>query len=129
MKRKGIVDSKFLTSVNYSFIILCNKSSCCEHLTGGLNIYLYECVSLLAPECAMCVLHVWYQIRVYTSKKPIMCQTSVNLAPCCITHIKVFLVLRYHGSTCVDPYYKGGVFIKKETMGEGAGGSDCDYKQ
>ena len=35
--------------------IQCNKDSCCEHITVGVNIYLYGCVSLLAPECAECL--------------------------------------------------------------------------
>ena len=26
--------------------IQCNKDSCCEYRTGGVNIYLYGCVSL-----------------------------------------------------------------------------------
>ena len=26
-----------------------------EHMAGGVNMYLYECVSLLAPKCAVCV--------------------------------------------------------------------------
>ena len=58
--------------------IHCNKDSCCEHITGAVNIYLYGCVSLLAPECAVCLcvcvcvsvcvcvcvcVYVWYQIR------------------------------------------------------------------
>ena len=33
----------------------CNKDSCCEHITDRVNIYLYGCVSLVAPECAVCV--------------------------------------------------------------------------
>ena len=28
-----------------------SKGSCCEHITGGVNIHLYGRVSLLAPEC------------------------------------------------------------------------------
>ena len=31
-----------------------NKDSCCEHTTGGVHIYLYGYVSLLAPECVVC---------------------------------------------------------------------------
>ena len=31
--------------------IQCNTHSCCEDITGAVNMYLYECVSLLAPEC------------------------------------------------------------------------------
>ena len=33
----------------------CNKGSCCEYIKGGVNIYLYGCVSLLALECAVYV--------------------------------------------------------------------------
>ena len=39
-------------------IIQCNRGSCCKHITGHLDINLYGCVSLLAPECAMYVLCV-----------------------------------------------------------------------
>ena len=36
--------------------IQCNKCCCYEHITVvGANIYLYGCVSLLAPECAVCL--------------------------------------------------------------------------
>ena len=31
------------------------KDSCYEHITVGVNIYLYWCVSLLGPECAVCL--------------------------------------------------------------------------
>ena len=55
---------------------------------GGVNIY--ECVSLLAPECAVCLsvcvcvclcvlMWVRYQIRVPAENH--MCQASVNLTP------------------------------------------------
>ena len=30
-------------SVDYS--LECNKDSCCEHITGGVTIYLHGCVS------------------------------------------------------------------------------------
>ena len=53
-------------------------------ITGGVNIYSYGCVSLLAPECCVC-LCVWYQIEVPV-KNHILCQTSVNLMPFCIKH-------------------------------------------
>ena len=52
LKRKGIMESKFLISVNYSFNII--KDSCYEDITVGVTKYLYGCVSLLAPECAVC---------------------------------------------------------------------------
>ena len=59
LKRKDIVEIKFLISLNYSFI----------HLSGGANIYLYGCVSLLAPESTLrvCVCVISNQSA---SKKP-----------------------------------------------------------
>ena len=33
--------------------IQCNKDSCYEHRTIGVNTYLNVCVSLLVPECAV----------------------------------------------------------------------------
>ena len=50
-----------------------NKNGCFEHITVGENIYLDRCVSLLAPECAVCVymcvcVCVWYQIRLPAKK-------------------------------------------------------------
>ena len=48
-------------------------------MTDGVNTYLYGCVSLLAPECAVCLcVCVWYQIRV-PAKNDVMCQTPGNL--------------------------------------------------
>ena len=35
--------------------IECNTDSCCEHIAGGVNVYLYGCVSLLAPVCGVCL--------------------------------------------------------------------------
>ena len=52
--------------------IQCYTDSCCEHIIGGVNIYLYGCVSLLAPVCAMCLCCLWYQARV-PAKKHFMC--------------------------------------------------------
>ena len=78
------------------FFIQCNKDSCCEHVIIGVNIYIYIYIwvcSLLAPECAVSFFYVcvyvfvciWYQIKV-PLKNRIMCQTSINLMPCCIEH-------------------------------------------
>ena len=48
-------------------------------MTDGVNTYLYGCVSLLDPECAVCLcVCVWYQIRV-PAKNDVMCQTPGNL--------------------------------------------------
>ena len=63
--------------------IECDKDSCCKHTTCDVNIDLYECGSLLAPDHVVCLfvsvymlvcayiyvcvclrLCVWYQIRV-----------------------------------------------------------------
>ena len=37
-------------------IIEYNTHSCYEHITGGVDIYLYQCVSLLAPVCTVCII-------------------------------------------------------------------------
>ena len=62
--------------------IHCNKGSCCEHITGGVNIYLYGCVSLLAPECVvyLCVfVFVCVISNQSTSKKAHHVSDLVNL--------------------------------------------------
>ena len=88
-KWKDIVEGNFLVPVNYPFNII--KDSCCEHIAGGVNIYLYGCVilsrfesigSLSVRRVFVCV---WYQIRVL-AKNDIMCQTSGNLMPCCVKY-------------------------------------------
>ena len=62
-------------------------------------------VSVYWPLSVLCVF-VFVMSNQSTSKKHIMCQTSVNLKPCCIKHhIKILLVPRYQGLLCVDPYY------------------------
>ena len=47
---------KNIVSLHLLFIHF-NRDSCCELVTGGVNIYSYGCVSLLAPE-SVCVLRV-----------------------------------------------------------------------
>ena len=96
LKRKDIKERKFLISVNYS-VIKCNKGSCCEPITGCVNIYLYGCVSLLVPECAVCVpVFLCVISNQGTSKKPHylsdLCKLNTFLHK---THIKLFLVLKY----------------------------------
>ena len=52
----------------------CNTDSCCEHITGGVNIYLFGCVSRLKPVCAVCLyLFVGVISNQNTSKKHVMC--------------------------------------------------------
>ena len=55
MNKKSFVESKCLISVNYSFNVMQIADSCCEYITGGVKIYLYECVTLFAPECVVCI--------------------------------------------------------------------------
>ena len=35
--------------------VQCSTDSCCGHITGGVNIYLYGCISLLVAVCAVCI--------------------------------------------------------------------------
>ena len=72
-------------------IIECNKGTSCEQKTGNVNIHLYECVSLQAPEFDMCVCvcdikYIWP--RLY------MLDLSKLDALLHKTHIKVLLVLK-----------------------------------
>ena len=66
-------------------IIKCNKCSCSEQITGGINIYLYGCVSVLAPECAVCIC-VFLCVISNVFGLYYMCQISVNLMLYCIKH-------------------------------------------
>ena len=51
--------------------------SCCEHITGGVNIYLHGCVCLLAPECAVylsvCVCLCVCDIKLKYQQKTTLC--------------------------------------------------------
>ena len=75
--------------------------SCCEHITGVVNIYFYGCLTLLASECVsfrVCVIS-----NQSTSKKTYVSDLSKLDTLLHKTHRKVLLVLRYQGLTCVDP--------------------------
>ena len=58
-------------NVMKTLFIQCNTNSCYKLTTGGVNIYLYVCGSVLAPcVCALCpCMCVWYQIRVLVKKQ------------------------------------------------------------
>ena len=60
--------------VNFRLFIECNTDSCCEHKTGGVNIYLDGHVNLLGPMCVVVfiLLFVWYPIRVL-AKNHVIC--------------------------------------------------------
>ena len=92
LRTRNVWKEKTLWKVNFSYqriihLIISCKGSSCEHIRGCVNLYLYECVSLLAHECAVCVcVYVCVISNQSTSKKPHTYQTSVNLTPFCIKH-------------------------------------------
>ena len=67
-----------------------NKGSCCEHVTGGINIYLDGCISVLALEYVvyLCVLCVWYQMWVPAKKTHYVADLSELYHSC-----QLFLIL------------------------------------
>ena len=71
------------------------------HITGGVNIYWYGCVSLLAPKCAACV-YACVISNQSTIKNHLVSDLSKLEVLLRKTHIKVLLVLRYQSSTYVD---------------------------
>ena len=80
--------------------IQCNTHNSCEHITGGVNIYLYGCVSLMTPEFALCLsLCVCVILNQSTSKKSHYV-SGLNKRNTLLhtTYNKVLLVLRYQGS-------------------------------
>ena len=75
-----------------------NTDNCCEHITGGVNIYLYRSVSLLALVCAacLCLCVIWNQS---TSKKPHYVSDLGKFNALLYKTHKVLLVLRYQCDT------------------------------
>ena len=62
-----------LCKVIFWLFIECNKDSCCEHKTGGVNIYLHRYICHFIGPCLCCIcLLVWYQIRVL-GKNHVIC--------------------------------------------------------
>ena len=94
MNKKYILESKFLISGNYLFNVI--KDSCSEHITVGSNIYLFGCVSLLAPECAECIclcVFVCVVSNESTSKKPHYLPDVNKLDTLLLkTHIKILML-------------------------------------
>ena len=112
-------DSLEICAVNFWYqqlLIQWNTNSCWEHITGAFNIYLYSSVSALALAGVACLcLCVWYQIRVL-AKYLIMCQTSVNLLPCCISYARFFwanctLILLQDDSLDSKGYYPSSIIF------------------
>ena len=87
-----------LCKVNFWLFIECNTDSCFERKTGGINIYLYGYVVLLAPVCTVCLfLFVWYQIRVLAKSQVRPQKTKTFLHK---THHEVLVVLGTRLSMC-----------------------------
>ena len=91
-----------LCKVNFyinKVFIQCNRGSYCVHNAGGVNIYLYTCVSLLVLVCPVYVcLYAWYQIRVL-AKPCHPCQTFSKLDSLLQNTQGVLPGLRYQGLT------------------------------
>ena len=106
LNSKDILD---LFKVNFcinNLLIQCNTGSCCVHVTGGFNIYLYifVCQSVGPSVSYVCLSVCVYIKRVIsnqtTSKNHAICvKPSVHLMPCSIKRSKVLSVQRYQGST------------------------------
>ena len=80
-KSKDIAD---LCRVNFEInklFIQYNRRGCCKHIAGGVNTYLYGCVSLLNNLYAV---HLCVISNGRLVKNHIICQTSLNLIPCYI---------------------------------------------
>ena len=80
--------------------------SCYEHITGGADIYLYGCVSLLAHECVVCVcvcLCVCMISNQSTSKKRHMSEISKLDSLLHKTRNKVLPIIRCQSLTHIDP--------------------------
>ena len=113
MKSKDIVEHckvNFLISANVSsnviqskLFIQCNTESCCEHITGSININLCA-VSVHWPVCTMCLCLSMCDIKLeYKQKAKSYVRPQQIDALLHKTHRKVHAVLRYQGLTCVDP--------------------------
>ena len=94
------------------------KGSCYEHIAVGVNIYLYGCVSLLAPECAVCLcvcvcvcvcVFVWDHIRV-PAKNHITCQTSVPPPFLLGEKVRLLPNFQYKFKVLLGKKRRGGVF-------------------
>ena len=82
-----------------------NTNSCCEYVAVGINIYLYECVSLIAPVCAACFCVYVFVISNQSTSKKTHYVVDLRKPDAFLhkTHSKALVVLLYQGSTCVDP--------------------------
>ena len=78
----------------------CNTDSCCEHITGGVNVNLYGCDNLLAQFISV---FVYVTSNQSTREKPRVSELSKPDAFLHKAHNKFLLVLTYCDSKCVHP--------------------------
>ena len=93
---------RFVFDISELFIH-CNTHNFCEYITGGVDTYLHGCVSLLTPECALC-LYLCFCVtsNQSTSKKPHYVSDFHKLGALLHKTHKVYLVLGYQGLTSID---------------------------
>ena len=61
LNNKDIVDLCIVNFYVRKLFIQCNTGSRCAHITGGVNTYLYMCLSILVLVCPACVCQcLWY---------------------------------------------------------------------
>ena len=86
LKSKDIVDLCKVHVCISKLFIQCNTGSCCVHITGGVNIYLYVCKSIgFCFSCkylSVCVISTQNTSKNHT----IRVKPSVILMSCCIKH-------------------------------------------
>ena len=79
--------------------IQCNTDSCCEHVTGDVNKFTWDCQSIglciwSVPLCVWFHVCTWYKIRVAVKKAYYVSDHSKLNTLLNKTHSKVLLVLR-----------------------------------
>ena len=54
---------KWIFDISELFITSCNKDGCFEHITGGVNMYLYGCQSTGPWVCCVCLCVIRVPVR------------------------------------------------------------------
>ena len=80
LEPKDIMDTCKISFCITVVFIQCNTGSCCVHITGVFNIYLYGCVSLVVPVCPVCFCVVNVKLK-STSQNHV-----IHAKSCCIKH-------------------------------------------
>ena len=89
--------------------------SCCKHMEGGVNIYLYVDVYRSICLCVWCVF-VWLCVRVCVRVRMYDGKPSINSAPCCIDHtVRYFWYKVTEAGQGYVHNYQGNVLLSKLT--------------